>query len=387
MRNEFLYKQVYEGIRGKILDGTFSKGSKLPSEEEFCTKYEVSTITIKKAMNLLVDDGMVHRVPGKGTYVMGDTICNQELSKVEDNEKMQICDNPNMENELKGVGPKGKKRKIIGLVLEHVASPFGLDMMYQLDREAENAGYKLCIRFSYGNREKETDEIDYLLSLNVEGLIIMPCHGAHYNTAILKLIIENFPVILIDKRMNGIPVTTVSTDGKNAIKSLVKHLYERGCRNIGLITVDAKGTSSLIDRREGFYIGIEEVELTAAEECVLTHDHTNFIDKKTEQADTECIYQYFKKAGGTLDGVVCTEYGMMSSVVQASKRLAIKIGKDLKVCCIDEDYQASDGYYFTHMKQNERSIAELAIKLFIQDKIHPAIDYVVPAIFNQGKTT
>lgn len=386
MRNEFLYKQVYEGIKEKILDGTFPRESKLPSEEEFCTEYEVSTITVKKAMDLLVDDGMVRRVPGKGTYVMGDAIGVPELSKEEDARETENCDDHNQESELKGALLKGKKRKLIGLVLEHVASPFGLDMMYHLDREAEKAGYKLCIRFSYGNREKETDEIDHLLALNVEGLIIMPCHGAHYSTAILKLIVENFPVILIDKRLHGIPVSTVSTDGKNAIKSLVKHLYERGCRKIGLITVDAMGTTSVIDRREGFYAGMEEVKLAAAEECVLNHDQTNFLDRET-QADTECICQYFEKTRGNLDGVVCTEYGMMSSVVQASRMLGISIGTDLKICCIDEDYQASDGYYFTHMKQDERSIAELALKLLIQDMVHPAVDYVVPAIFKQGKTT
>jgi DNA-binding LacI/PurR family transcriptional regulator len=78
---------------------------------------------------------------------------------------------------------------------------------------------------------------------------------------------------------------------------------------------------------------------------------------------------------------------MMSSVVQAAKLLGMNIGSDLKICCIDEDYQASDGYYFTHMKQDERSIAKLALKLLIQDMVRPAIDYVVPAIFNQGKTT
>ncbi|MGF7145893.1 DNA-binding LacI/PurR family transcriptional regulator [Anaerotaenia torta] len=386
MRNAFLYKQVYEGIKEKILDGTFPQESKLPSEEEFCAEYEVSAITVKKAMDLLVDDGMVRRVPGKGTYVLGGAIGAAKLSREEITQETESCDAHNQGSELKEALLKGKKRKRIGLVLEHVSSPFGLDMMYHLDCEAEKAGYKLCIRFSYGNREKETDEIDYLLSLNVEGLIIMPCHGAHYSTAILKLIVENFPVILIDKRLHGIPVSTVSTDGKNAIKSLVKHLYERGCRKIGLITIDAMGTTSVMDRREGFYSGMDEVKLIAAEECVLNHEQTNFLDKE-RAADTECICQYFEKTKGSLDGVVCTEYGMMSSVVQASRMLGINIGTDLKICCIDEDYQASDGYYFTHMKQDERAIADLALKLLIQDMVHPAVDYVVPAIFKQGKTT
>ena len=273
------------------------------------------------------------------------------------------------------------------MVLEHVASPFGLDMMYQLDREAEKAGYKLCIRFSYGNREKETEEIEHLLSLNVEGFIIMPCHGAHYNTAILKLIIDKFPVVLIDKKMIGISVSSVSTDGRKAIKGLVQHLYDRGCRKIGLITVDTTGTTSLIDRRKGFYDGIEELQLPTIEECVLNHDNTDFVDPEVQQQDTVRIREYLEERLNELDGIVCSEYGMMKSVVQAVKDLNIKLGSDLRVCCIDEDYQASEGYYFTHMKQDERSIAKLAFKLLLQDDRQPAVDYLVPAIFRQGKTT
>jgi DNA-binding LacI/PurR family transcriptional regulator len=380
MRNEFLYKHVYEGIRDKIIGGKLSKDSKLPSEKEFCAEYEVSAITVKKAMDLLVDEELVRRVPGKGTYVTRNSIREMDIQREEGVKENERYENP--EKEL-----KAKKRKMIGIVLEHVASPFGLDMLYQLDCEAERAGYKLCIRFSYGNREKETDEIEHLLALNVEGLVIMPCHGFHYNTAILKLIVEDFPVILIDKRMNGIPISTVSTDGKNAVKFLVNHLYERGCRKIGLITMEASGTTSLIDRREGFFCGLDELKLSVIEECVLKYDHVNFIDKKAEQVDVDMICQYFEKTKGRLDGVICTEYGMMPSVVKAARSLGINIGSDLKICCIDEDYQAADGYYFTHMKQDERSIAKLALKLLIQEERQPAIDYVVPAVFKQGKTT
>ncbi len=362
------------------MSGIFPKDSKLPSEKEFCTEYEVSAITVKKAMDLLVDEELVRRVPGKGTYVIDNAGAEKVAQREEEVKEADRYEKPEVE-------PKDKKRKLIGIVLEHVASPFGLDMLYQLDYEAEKAGYKLCIRFSYGNREKETDEIEHLMALNVEGIIIMPCHGSHYNNAILKLIVDDFPVILIDKRMTGISVSTVSTDGKNAVRLLVKHLYERGCRNIGLITLDTSDTTSLIDRREGYYCGLEEYNLPLAEECVLKYGDTNFVDKKTEQIDADNIRQYFEKTRGRLDGVICTEYGMMSSVVKAAKALGIRIGSDLKICCIDEDYQAADGYYFTHMKQDEREIAKLALKLLIQGGNQPAIDYVVPAIFRQGRTT
>jgi len=385
LETKFLYKQVYEGIKRKIEEGEYTKGGRLPLETDFCREYSVSPITVKKAMDILVVEGLVRRVPGKGTYVTEASLSNPEAYKEEDAKEPKSRENSGREQ--KKTIKVRESRKKIGLVLEHVASPFGLEMMYHLDREAEKAGYKLCIRFSYGSREKETDEIDYLLTLNVAGLIIMPCHGDHYNTAILKLIIENFPIVLIDKRMVGIPVSTVSTDGSKAVESLVGHLYERGSRRIGLITVDAAGTTSLIDRRDGFYRGLEKLDLPSMEECVLSHDNIDFFEDDAGKADVIRISEYFKKNSGKLDGLVCTEYGIMSPVVQAAGNLGIHIGKDIRVCCIDEDYQAANGYYFTHMKQDEKTISELALKTLLQGKNQPNVDYKVAAVFRQGKTT
>ena len=43
----------------------------------------------------------------------------------------------------------------------------------------------------------------------------MPCHGLYYNTAILKLVIEEFPMVLIDKKMEGIP-GSICKDGQSS---------------------------------------------------------------------------------------------------------------------------------------------------------------------------
>lgn len=52
----------------------------------------------------------------------------------------------------------------------------------------------------------------------------MPCHGKYYNTGILKQVIEHFPMVLIDKQMEAIPVSSVRTDNYAAMKALVDYL-------------------------------------------------------------------------------------------------------------------------------------------------------------------
>lgn len=66
------YHQVYSLLRGWIFDGTYPAGSKLPPEGELCERLGVSRITSRKALDMLVGEGLVVRVQGKGTYVAKD---------------------------------------------------------------------------------------------------------------------------------------------------------------------------------------------------------------------------------------------------------------------------------------------------------------------------
>lgn len=66
------YIQVYSTVRDWIYQGSYKPGSQLPTEEELCRLFEVSRITTRKAVDMLVDEGLVVRQPGRGTFVVED---------------------------------------------------------------------------------------------------------------------------------------------------------------------------------------------------------------------------------------------------------------------------------------------------------------------------
>ena len=63
------YKDIAEDIRKDILDGKYNPNEQLPLEKEMCEYYDVSRITIKKAVDELVDEGLVIKRRGAGTFV------------------------------------------------------------------------------------------------------------------------------------------------------------------------------------------------------------------------------------------------------------------------------------------------------------------------------
>ena len=65
------YEVITGDIRKKIQNGTYAVSTKLPTEPEMCETYKVSRITVKKAIDQLVMDGLVIKKRGSGTFVKG----------------------------------------------------------------------------------------------------------------------------------------------------------------------------------------------------------------------------------------------------------------------------------------------------------------------------
>jgi len=66
---EVAYHRVYNILRERILDHTMSAGEKIPPERELCDTFGVSRITVRHSLQMLQDQGLVERRPGKGTFV------------------------------------------------------------------------------------------------------------------------------------------------------------------------------------------------------------------------------------------------------------------------------------------------------------------------------
>lgn len=65
-----LYIDIYESIKNDIINGIYKGGEKLPSENEFCKIYNTSRGTVRKALEMLAEEGLVHSLHGKGVFVL-----------------------------------------------------------------------------------------------------------------------------------------------------------------------------------------------------------------------------------------------------------------------------------------------------------------------------
>lgn len=76
------YAQLADILRHQVASGEFRPGDRLPSESELCSRYGVSPMTVRRSVNLLVDQGVVDTVQGLGTFArpvhLGEATFNLE---------------------------------------------------------------------------------------------------------------------------------------------------------------------------------------------------------------------------------------------------------------------------------------------------------------------
>ena len=224
MANDTLYKSIYKELKKKIIDGVYKIDDCLPSEEVLTKQYFTSRITIKKAMELLVNEGYIVRHPGRGTYVS---------DKYKENA---------IENRL----------NLVGLILSNISSAFGLEILLSIEQELSNLGYNVIIKNSKGDIALETKYINELITIGCKGLIIQPVHNEYYNEKLIFHHINKFPIVLIDRDFSGMQLHCIRTDNFSAALDATKLLFEKGHEKIAFFCSKDSDVSSIENRKNGF---------------------------------------------------------------------------------------------------------------------------------------
>ncbi|MBN1554005.1 MAG: GntR family transcriptional regulator [Phycisphaerae bacterium] len=233
MATSVLYKR--EKLRRIILSdiqrGAIGVGDRLPTENEMVRKYRMSRATIREGIALLVQDGILIRKRGSGTYVKSH--------------------NHKRENELIAA--------LVGF------NPEGWDnagqIVHEIERRVHDQGGNLVLCNHAFSAEKASLHLDKIIQQNVAGVVFSPIQipgMKEFNHGVVRKLEDNsIPFVLI-----GSPISEdtlcrysfVSTNGFEATRQIVRHLLRVGHRRIAYI----QGFSDVFSANERFNGYLEE---------------------------------------------------------------------------------------------------------------------------------
>ncbi|MDR0554497.1 MAG: GntR family transcriptional regulator [Treponema sp.] len=369
MKNQPFYRHVYEFLMESIQTGKLSPGDRLPSEKDLCNQFGISRITSKRALELLAEQGYVSRFPGKGSFV------TKEPSKPD----RQI-----------------NNSRIIGYVVSDFSDNFGTRLLFAIETACDELGYSLILKRSRDSVTEEAAAINSLINLGVDGLLILPVHGEHYNEEILRLILAKKPTAFVDRKMRGLSAPSFSTDNIAAARTGAEYLLDLGHRNIAFFSGPIKNTSTIEDRRHGF------IDAYAAKGFPINEDFfcndllslwTNpYYEKNSVRRDIERVKAHLS-AWSEISAAFVAEYNMALIVKAAAEELGRKIPEDFSILTFDSPPSIAGTPLFTHLLQDEETIGRKAVETLHamisapSSGLPPAEDVMFPAILAPGLST
>ncbi|MEC0126492.1 GntR family transcriptional regulator [Paenibacillus pabuli] len=346
-----LYEQIYIYIVQEIKEGRLKEGDRVSSEKELAEQFGVSRITSKKALEKLSDSGVIKRIQGKGSYVADGIVGGQE---------------PKHYSEVRTPLVPEEDKRLIGFIIPNFSDEFGLQLLRAMEKRSAEHNYQLIIKRTCGDSDEEKRAIDLFIRLGVKGLIVTPIHGQHYNSELLRLVLDRFPIVLVDRYLKGIPVCSVYTDNKKAAMDLTRHLISKGHKKIAFLSPPEENTSTLEERLLGYTFAFTQEGMNLNKDYVLTNLKGTLpinINGTAIERDKETV-EHFLKQHPDVKAFVASEFLIATMLAQVINSMGKSL-EEFEIVCFDSlnDYLGQP--IFTHIEQDEKQMGELAVDMLI----------------------
>ena len=140
------------------------------------------------------------------------------------------------------------RTKTIGVLVYDIQCLFVGNMLHYLGQELHKSGYAMLICDSCNNEEMEKENLQFLLSRKVDGILIFAVSltGGFLDPAKRA----GVPIVLLDRAFRGEEVDCVEVDNRTAVFRAAQMLIAHGHRKIALVASDVEYTG--VERKKGY---------------------------------------------------------------------------------------------------------------------------------------
>ena len=348
--SETLSDQIYEYVKNNIAAGAYENGQ-LPTEAELAKQFYVSRITTKSAMKRLADEGIIVRIRGKGSFVNDRSVL--PLLPVKSAAAREVS-------------------ATIALVMGGYTSAFGLDILNGAIQEAQRQHTHLIVCTTNNAQSQETEIISSLMASGVQGIIIQPVHGETYSKHLIQAIYSGFPIVMLDRRMQGIDAPFVGVDNRELSRFAVEKLIEQGHQKIALLALPDERSSTISERMNGFKDACVDHHILVNKELWLV-DLNAMFDQPPELLDQTEIYEKYVqrieehlRQHPEITAVFGTEYLVSKAAWEALRRMEKSVPGDVSLVSFDMDSSYVGSHTMSYIKQPQYDMGKQSVELLMQ---------------------
>ncbi len=313
------YEMIREQLRQRISSGRYT--GKLPGERVLAREFDVNFLTVRKSMPELVEEGLIERISGKGTFVKRPRKLAHTLSAIFSSSQ-------------------GPIHSVLIHSIEEAAAKHGFDMIFK----------------ATDNERRPVSEIfgSFKGSHKMDGLI-----SWRHEDAALATGLSYVAVMECDPRYAE-RCSSVRADDYFGASLAVKHLLELGHRKIAIALPNAGDHSVFIEERLKAYRDcMIEAGLTPNAPLQIPGNWTvmNQISPITEGRG-------FLSQLSKFTAVFCFNDALAGEIIKYLRRNHVKVPEDISIVGYD-DTEFAWALDITSVKQPIAKIGEKAVEILV----------------------
>lgn len=213
MANALKYMDIVDWTLEQISSGVYKPNDRFLTESELCQKFACSRQTVRRALELLEQQGYISRYKGSGTYISSGKIKTR----------------PNNIEE---------KHMTIGLINTYIDNFLFPSIIRGIEDVLYDAGFALELVYTNNLVAGETKALQFMLKRQLDGLIVeptrsaLPCANLDLYNEITR---KNIPLVFIDSFYPELSNPYVALDDEKAGYEATSHLISMGHRNISAV--------------------------------------------------------------------------------------------------------------------------------------------------------
>ena len=221
-------------------------------------------------------------------------------------------------------GLKTNATRTIGVVIPELNNTFCAEIITGMEDVLRSHGYATIVCDCRTDKKLEREAVEFLIRRRVDGIINMPVdeEGNHLK----RFQKMGKPIVLIDRKIQGIDCDSVLVDNKKAAEDAVRYFIGRGHRNIGIIG-GPEEVFTAQERMAGYCKALESAGIPVRESLIWHGDYTI-------QGGVRGLEELVQN-NSEMTAVFVTNYEMTMGAMIGVNELGIRIPEQLSMIGFD----------------------------------------------------
>jgi LacI family transcriptional regulator len=220
---------------------------------------------------------------------------------------------------------RSKRTRSLALVVSDITNNFWTTIARGVEDVAHDRGYSLLLGNTDENLARQVHYLDFLIRQQVDGVIIAPFDSDARNLD--KLRTRDIPTVVVDRRIRGWDVDSVTGDSVSGARALVKHLIQLGHNRIAIIS-GPSNTSTAEDRVAGYNMALSEAGVPVDPNLVKRGE---FRTRSGVELTLELLDQNLNPTA-----IFAANNLIAMGVIDAIEQRGLRIPQDLALVCFDD---------------------------------------------------